>query len=384
MADVPESLGVELLDSVLTHAGVAVWAADDEAHGYAVVHWSPGAEALYGYPASEVLGRSYLDLFVAEGQRQRAIDDHRRLLTDPSTAIHWSTTATDLDARGNPVTVLFSTFRFWWERYERYVLLEVSIGLPAEAIVGDLADAPGERAVVTSEDQLVAMVDDAQGGAVTDTYRRIVPLLLHRLGNPVDAIRFEVGELASPVGRVQAEPRMRAQRIADNVARIDRLLEELDRLSEGVPARTPLNLHQVVESTRLATLTQEFRYVEVRNEVASGLEWTTHELILREVLSTLIVNACESVTREHGGGDVEVTAHVDAYGHLVIDIDDTGPGFPRAAFATNRRRASSKGRAHGRGLLYAERALEMVSGRLDLSHERSPLGGARVTIVLDA
>lgn len=380
MADLPSGLGLDVLDTVLSQAGVAVWVADDEAHGYAIRHWSPGAERIYGYPAQAALGRSYLDLIVAERDWDRAAADHRRLLAGDSPPIKWTSIATDLDVDGLPVQVFFASFRRWWDAYGRYLLVEVAIRVPEEATVGDAADVSAEQVLVVSENQLGRMV----GRAVTDTYRRIVPLLLHRLANPVDAIRFESSQLTDPAGeRMAPGPLKRVDRIAENIDRIDRLLEELDRLSDGVPPRTSLNLHQVVESTRLATVTAEFRYVEVHNQVDTALEWTTHELILREVLSTLIVNACEAVTREHGGGDIAVSAKVDTYGHLVVDIDDTGPGFPREAFHHDRRRVSSKGKRHGRGLLYAERALEIVGGRLDLSRQRGPLGGARVTIVLE-
>ncbi|HEX8802955.1 MAG TPA: ATP-binding protein [Acidimicrobiales bacterium] len=390
MADLglPDGLAIDLLDRVLAQAGVAVWAADDEAHGWAIRHWSPGAEQLYGYAADEALGRSYLDLIVAPDQRARAIADHRRLLSDPHAEILWRTTATDVDAHGAPVPVFYSSFARRSERYGRDLLFEVGIRVPETTVV-DPVPVAGEKAVVTSEDQLEAMVDEAHGSAVTDTYRTIVPLLIHRFGNAVDAIGFESTQLSrllaaapSPLADPAAE---RITRIATNADRLGRLLEELDRLSDGVATRSSLNLRQVVESTQLATLASEFRYVEIRNGVDPALTWTTYEVILREVLGTVIVNACEAVTRQAGGGDVEVTAHIDeSYGHLVIDIDDDGPGLPRTAFATGRRRPSAKGKAHGRGLLYAERALELLSGRLDLSHAPSPtLGGARVTIVID-
>jgi PAS domain S-box-containing protein len=384
----PEGVGVALLNRILVHAGVAVWAADDEERGYVIRYWSPGAEQLYGYPAAEALGRSYLDLFVAANQRDQAIEDHRRLLTDPGVEIRWRTTATDIDAVGAPVPVLFSAFAHWWDHYDRYLLFEVGIRVPETALVDDPLPIPGEKAVVTSEDQLEALVDQALGSAVVDTYRTIVPLLVHRFGNAVDAIGAESSRLtrllAAAPQPLPGGPEVRIARIAANADNLGRLLEEFDRLSDGVAARTSLNLRQVVESTQLATLTAELRYVEIRNRVDPSLTWTTHEVVLREVLSTVIVNACEAVTRQHGGGDVEVTAHVDAnYGHLVIDIDDNGPGLPDTAFLPNRQRPSSKGKAHGRGLLYAERALALLNGRLDLSLRPSPLGGARVTIVLD-
>jgi signal transduction histidine kinase len=81
-----------------------------------------------------------------------------------------------------------------------------------------------------------------------------------------------------------------------------------------------------------------------------GPRWHPDEQRLEGVLDNLIDNA-----RKHGGGVAEVTAgYIDH--HLVIDVDDTGPGVPFderglvfARFARGRS-SHARGASDGTGL----------------------------------
>jgi PAS domain S-box-containing protein len=381
--------GTEMLDHFLTRAGVAVWAADDEDHGFAIRYWNRGAEAIYGYLADRVLGRSYIDLFVSDEERDRAIRDHRHVLEHPTLSTFWQRTANDVTSEGRVLPVLYSTFAMYAPPLERYLLVEVDVDITKSVFDAVTATTPDDKAVVTSSAELEAI----ENQAVADTYGVIVPLLLHRAGSAVDAIVTEVEMITAqePEGEGGADVRMR--RIKGRATDLGNLLDELCDLSLAQPPRSKVNVLDLALSTRLAWFKAELRNVEVSFEIDPGLVCTTHDVLLREALGLIITNACEAVLRTpvKGGmavaGDVVVSAVADPEAaRILIHVDDNGPGLPEGTFVTRRVRPTLKerkhGHGHGHGLMYAERALERVGGELVLSGEPSPLGGARVTIAL--
>jgi PAS domain S-box-containing protein len=381
--------GVDLMDRFLARAGVAMWAADDQEHGFAIVYWNQGAETIYGYPAHEVLGKSYIDLFVSEDEKPRAISDHRHVIEHPNLSTFWQRTANDVTSEGRVLPVLYSSFAVFAPRLGRHLFVEVDVDITKSVFDAVTATTPDDKAVVTSSAELEAI----ESQAVADTYGVIVPLLLHRAGSAVDAILTEVEMITAqePEGEGGADVRMR--RIKGRATDLGNLLDELCDLSLAQPPRSKVNVLDLALSTRLAWFKAELRNVEVSFDIDPGLLCTTHDVLLREALGLIITNACEAVLRTpvKGGmavaGDVVVSAVADpGAARILIHVDDNGPGLPDGTFVTRRVRPTLKerkhGHGHGHGLMYAERALERVGGELVLSGEPSPLGGARVTIAL--
>lgn len=157
-----------------------------------------------------------------------------------------------------------------------------------------------------------------------------------------------------------AEP---ARDLLDHLQREVRLVAEVceRQLHDGSVART-VDLAAVAEEVvDRSQLTYQGRIALEAAEVSiegDPVEW-------HRCLYNLVENACRAASDD---GKVEVRLSVTD-GSIRIAVDDSGPGFGRAA----------AGRA-SLGLVTVTRVVEGHSGHLELGE--SPLGGAQLAIVL--
>jgi PAS domain S-box-containing protein len=71
------TLADELATALLSSAGEAIIAADKQG---LITFWNPGAERIFGFPASEAVGQS-LDLIIPERLRERHWQGFHRVMT---------------------------------------------------------------------------------------------------------------------------------------------------------------------------------------------------------------------------------------------------------------------------------------------------------------
>jgi signal transduction histidine kinase len=208
--------------------------------------------------------------------------------------------------------------------------------------------------------------------------RQFVSDATHELRTPLTAIRGQLEVLSRHEHPDAAEVRRVTGVALTEMARIERLVEDLltlARLDEEAPLR-PVEIP-------LAPFLRRFEEDPSLGEVAMG-ELPAGTLRadpdgLTQVIRNLIANA-----RRHAGpeGKVELSA-VAAGERLKIRVDDDGPGVPprerERVFDRFHRSEASRSRGSGGsglGLAIARSIVEQHGGRIWI--ETSPLGGARV------
>ncbi|MFZ1905786.1 MAG: ATP-binding protein [Steroidobacteraceae bacterium] len=121
------------------------------------------------------------------------------------------------------------------------------------------------------------------------------------------------------------------------------------------------------------------RHIELILSVApETLEVTAHAELLDQALINLMRNAIDAV-RDEPAARIALSAHQERGAHVVISVDDTGPGIPPeqrekvfVPFFTTKRQGSGVGLTLVRQIATAHGATISISD--------SPGGGARVRI----
>ena len=173
-----------------------------------VVEANHAAEELLGKSATRIAGSSLLDVLVPE---------ERRLLE------RLETTDTRIIARGTAIRV--------GDR-----LLEVNL------TVSPILTHPGWRVITLSDSRQ----DDMSGAESSEGVLRSPAVLAHEIKNPLAAIRGASQLIAR---KLDEKDRRLAAVIADEVDRIARLVDRMQKLGSATPEPVePVNLHEVVRS----------------------------------------------------------------------------------------------------------------------------------------
>jgi signal transduction histidine kinase len=228
------------------------------------------------------------------------------------------------------------------------------------------------RTLGDSFDRMLDRLEDAfarQRGFVSDAS--------HELRSPLTAIRGQIEVLAREPDPDAADVRRVEAATLAELARVERLVEELlalARLDEGAgPARRELDAAAFLRQA-VATAPGGAE----AGALAAGRIDADPEMIGR-VVRNLVENA-----RRHAGADgaVRVCSAASA-GRLRVEVDDDGPGIPPAERERvfDRFHRSDAGRARaaggaGLGLAIARAIVEAHGGSIRATE--SPLGGARV------
>jgi two-component system, OmpR family, sensor kinase len=256
----------------------------------------------------------------------------------------------------------------------------------AEVDAGDLSPRLDPGPAAASELRALADAFNHMLERLEDAFarqRRFVSDASHELRSPLTAIRGQLEVLARSDAPDAAEVRRVEELALAEMARVERLVEDLlalARLDEGVgPALQGL----AADSFLRELVGASDEGVEV-GELAEGSLRADPDLIA-QVLRNLIDNA-----RRHAGagGRVSVSS-VAVSGGLCVRVDDDGPGIPAAererVFDRFHRMEAARDRASGGsglGLGIARSILVSHGGRIWI--EDSPLGGARVSFELPA
>jgi len=255
---------------------------------------------------------------------------------------------------------------------------EVDVGDLSPRLDSDPAAASELRALADAFNHMLDRLEDAFA-----RQRRFVSDASHELRSPLTAIRGQLEVLARNEAPDAAEVRRVEGLALAEMARVERLVEDLlalARLDEGV-APAPQEL--AADSFLRELIDAGDGEVEV-GELAEGSLHADPDLIA-QVLRNLIDNA-----RRHAGagGRVSVSSVTVSDG-LCVRVDDDGPGIPAAererVFDRFHRTESARDRASGGsglGLGIARSILASHGGRIWI--EDSPLGGARVSFELPA
>ncbi len=218
--------------------------------------------------------------------------------------------------------------------------------------------------------------------AMSERHREVSQAVSHELRTPLARMRFAL----SLLGKSEDPPTRRRlqERLLIDVEELEALVRAslaFARLA-GAPTdlqHEPINLRDWLHQ-EFALLDGHHRRLSLEAEPA-GLELVGDRALLHLIVRNLLSNAI-TYAREQ----VCVSAAYQGQHHLVLHVDDDGPGI----LAENREkvfepfvRLAMGGDApggFGLGLALAKRATQWHHGELTVA--RSPLGGARLTLVL--
>jgi signal transduction histidine kinase len=266
------------------------------------------------------------------------------------------------------------------------VVLQVRVGLaPLDDLEADLAairrgkrtrlEGVYPREVAKLTDELNKLLDHNR--EVVDRARTHVGNLAHALKTPLSVLINEAAESPDALG---ALVRRQAEAMRANVEHYLARAHAAAR-AETIGARTPVAPVLEDLARMLERLYGRRQDLDLTLDLDAGPVFRGERQDLEEMAGNLMENACK-----YGGGTVEVRLKPDAGGqHLVLSIEDDGPGLDEAARARvvkRGERLDERAPGQGLGLSIVADLAQLYGGRLAL--EESPLGGLKAILTLPA
>jgi PAS domain S-box-containing protein len=356
------------LSAVIDSAHDAIVAIDDRGR---VVLFNAAAEAMFGRPAADVLGRSFLPM-VPPRLRGEAMETVRRVALDAAGGVGGGRTLGVLHADGTEFPVESTLAPVTVDGGTLYTLV--------------MRDARERRRIVSAERARAEA--EAASRAKSDFLSR----MSHELRTPLNAVLgfaqlMEI-DADAPLASAQRE-RLRAIREAGGHlgALIDELLDltriESDRLKlRHEPIDVPAVCRQSLRLVSLAAAEAGVRLVGLPDDGPS-LAMHGDPTRVRQVLVNLLSNAVKYNRR---GGTVRLSAGEDAGRWSWIEVEDDGPGIAPADRERLFEPFERLGREHGSiegsgiGLALSRRLVELMGGRIEVDSE--PGRGSRFRVRL--
>jgi signal transduction histidine kinase len=269
-----------------------------------------------------------------------------------------------------------------WSVSRRALLPLVAISEAAERVIGGdyttrVAEStdPDLRELTRSFNDMVTQVRKR-----IEREQRFAADVSHEFRSPLQTLAASIRVLLNR--RELLEPR--------SAAALDLLAAEIERFSTLVQSLLELAKSEQPVQLNEVDLTELLHRSAARNGLPEDIVriewalpmWRTDEQRLERVLDNLLNNA-----RQHGGGVVEVIARYDDE-HVIVDVDDAGPGIPadERGLVFDRfgrgRAAHARGTSAGTGLglaLVAEHVSTLGGGVQILDR---PGGGSRFRVRL--
>jgi signal transduction histidine kinase len=235
-------------------------------------------------------------------------------------------------------------------------------------------------------------------GSLLVAYRASLPLELirrrqaeftadasHELRTPLSVVEAEV-DLALRRRRTPEEYEAVLGRIAGEGRRLRRIVDDLLWLARADSGTEAQDEGGVVDVRAVvASCVDRFAAVATRDDVNLSFESAGRERgfvrapaeLVDRLAGVLIDNACKYAGP---GGTVSVVVVSNA-GHVVLRVDDSGPGIPaeeREAVFDRFHRAAAGGTGSGLGLAIADSVVRLTSASWSVGS--APLGGARMEV----
>jgi two-component system OmpR family sensor kinase len=290
-------------------------------------------------------------------------------------------------AAGGVVALALATAVVWFLTGSAFRPIE---RMRAEAEAVSISE-PDRRLTVPSTGDEVARLGESLNGmlgrleSALDRERRFVDDASHELRTPVAALKAEL-ELALARSRTREELEAAVRRAAADSETLARLTEDLLILARADRGRLPVrpetvDVGSLVRETERAFAARASEAgVKLDATIEDGRRARLDPLRVRQALSNLLDNALRHTPPE---GRVRVGA-TRSDGALVLDVTDSGPGFPEEVLARPfepfARGSHERGRLEGAGLGLAivRAVVEAHGGTVALDNPDG--GGARVRL----
>lgn len=247
--------------------------------------------------------------------------------------------------------------------------------------VSPLATHPGWRVLTISD----ARQDDMAHEGERDGPLRAPAVLAHEIKNPLTAIRGAT----QLIGRkLEEKDRPLAQMIADEVDRIARLIDRMQKLGSSTSEPvSPINLHETIRNAIGTVRAGKGAKIELVEEFDPSLPPVLgHADALEQVMINLLSNGCDAcadqpepriiVRTRFSGGLALTRIRLGRSVRLPIEVSvtDNGPGLdPALGEHLFEPFVTSKKGGQGLGLALCKKLVSDMHGRI--SHERDDRAG---------
>jgi len=375
--DAPEDSGsglaAALLQSIIETAPDAIVTIDEQG---GIRSFSPAAERMFGFQASEVIGQNVNMLMPEPFHSEHDGYLTRYLTTGEKRIIGIGRTVIARHKSGSifPMELAVGEVRTETERIFTGFIRDISNRVAVQARAEELQRELNHVARLAAMDEIVSMI-------------------VHELNQPLTAIAnfgdasirlLERGEDQS--GRAvefMAKSVKQAHRASDMIRRLRRFV------TRGVGEKEPIAVNEVVrEAAGLALIGAADRGIETIYEFSEGLpEISADRIQVQQVLVNLIRNGVDALLESKTGreGDFRLTIETNREegGAVQIAVSDTGPGIaPGVADRLFTPLVTSKEGGMGIGLSVSKSIVEAHGGKIWF--EPNPGGGSRFVFTLAA
>ena len=323
-----------------------------------VTHWNRAAEAMFGYSAEEMIGRSIVVLFPPDRVAEEAMFLER--ISRGEKVEHHETVRQRKDGSTFPASLTVSP-----------ILDEFGTIIGASKILRDLSEHHDrERQLREAQSELFHVQRLTELG-------QLVSALVHEVNQPLAAI----GNYAGAGRRLLAAGNTGAtatalQKVTEQTERAHQIIQRLRSfVKKGDSEQGREHLPAMIqESVALATvsLRKEHVAIETRLDTETG-DVSADRVQVLQVLFNLLRNAMEAM--EHSEQrEIVITAAPCSSGMIEVGVADTGPGLaPEVRANLFRPFVTTKDNGMGVGLSICRSIVEAHGGRLWA--EDNPGGG---------
>src|SRR5580658_8609644 len=218
---------------------------------------------------------------------------------------------------------------------------------------------------------------DASGQKRISSMGWLSTSILHDLRNPLGTV-FAGAEMLMQLDPASPQGKRLAANIYRAASRMRELLADLAGASCGNKSAFEIcNIRDVITvASEAALLAAESEGVQILHDVPEGLEIPVQRSRIERVFFNLITNALEAMPH---GGEIRIGAR-KAENRVLIVVEDTGPGIPRAIRERLFEPFVTSGKDHGLGLGLALSRQTVLDHGGDIWTE--PARGARFVICL--
>ena len=341
------------LQKLIESSSDAITTADNRGR---LVFWSKGAEAIFGYKASEVLGQSAAP-FYAKGR-----EEARRIMGQLLRKGQLKNI--EVDYLGKDGRKIFAS-------------------LSASLLRDERGEVTGSLGIIRDITEFRVLSQQLLQSERLATIGQLSTQIAHEIMNPLSSIKMNM-RILSKRDELSANDRRRLEIANFEIDHLQRILQDIFDYSRTLQLNLSReDINEVLEKSLLMVQDRvEEKLVSVTKRFARKLPRFPMDLVrMMQVFTNLFINAIQAVNRH---GKVTVTTQIErkARGHsLRITVADNGKGIsPGQRESIFDPFYTTRSDGTGLGLTIVKKIVEQHGGRINVESEEGK--GARFTIAL--
>ncbi len=290
-------LNQKFLENILYSTDVAIMTIDENER---IANWNKGAEEIFGYKESEVIGKPSSFLMPKEKKFLEELETIKKETSNKGFIKIYETER--LNKAGKRIPVQLHVTKLWSSdgRFSRRTV-----------VIKDTSEVKQLRQQISQSEKLAVLGQLAAGVA-------------HEIGNPLTSISSIVQILER---KINDETTLKfLSNIKENIDRISRIVRELVDFARTPNYQTePVQLNSIVEKAlEIVKYDKRVKKVEFRTKLNKSLpliKIVPDQII--QVFVNILINALDAMD---GKGTITVTTDYDSE-QIFVEIEDTGCGI---------------------------------------------------------